>query len=232
MNGKDVINMARYRHEWKHEISLSDCIAIRQRLRAVAEADAHTRDGRYQIRSLYFDNAADKALREKLDGVDRREKFRIRYYNGDVSLIHLEKKSKHRGLGTKAAAELTAREAQAIVDGVWDWMPGSGRPLVVELYSKMRSQGLRPRTIVDYTREPFVYGPGNVRVTLDYGLRTGLGCTDFLNPDCVTVPAGDGTAILEVKWDAFLPDVIRDAVQLSGRRAAAFSKYAACRIYG
>ena len=104
-------------------------------------------------------------------------------------------------------------------------------PLVRELYHKMKLQGLRPRTIVDYMREPFVYPPGNVRVTLDYDLRTGLGCVDFLNPDCVTVPARDGPVILEVKWDAFLPDLIRDAVQIPGRRAAAFSKYAACRMY-
>ena len=68
-------------------------------------------------------------------------------------------------------------------------------------------------------------------MTLDYDIRTGLGCTDFLNPDCVTIPAGDSPVILEVKWDAFLPDIIRDAVQLSGRRSAAFSKYAVCRIY-
>ncbi len=224
--------MTQYRHEWKHEISLSDRIALRQRLRAVARPDGHARDGRYFIRSLYFDNLADKALREKLDGVDRREKFRIRYYDGDVSLIRLEKKSKRSGLGSKVSAFLAAEEAQAVVDGSWDWMPGSGRDLVLELYSKMKSQGLRPRTIVDYTREAFVYGPGNVRVTLDYDIRTGLRCTDFLDPDCITVPAGDAPAILEVKWDAYLPAVIQDAVQLPGRRAGAFSKYAACRVYG
>ncbi|MCI8809927.1 MAG: polyphosphate polymerase domain-containing protein [Oscillibacter sp.] len=224
--------MPQYRHEWKHAINLADRIAIRQRLRAVAQPDEHARDGRYWIRSLYFDNLADKALREKIDGVNRREKFRIRYYNGDVSLLHLEKKSKLNGLGTKYQAPLTAAEAQAITDGQWDWMPTSGRPLVQELYSKMKSQGLRPKTIVDYTREPFVYAPGNVRVTLDYDIRTGLRCTDFLNPDCVTVPAGDAPTILEVKWDAFLPAVIQDAVQLGGRHAMAFSKYAACRIYG
>ena len=224
--------MTQYRHEWKHEISLSDRIALRQRLRAVARPDGHARDGRYFIRSLYFDNLADKALREKLDGVDRREKFRIRYYDGDVSLIRLEKKSKRSGLGSKVSAFLTAEEAQAVVDGSWDWMPGSGRDLVLELYSKMKSQGLRPRTIVDYTREAFVYGPGNFRVTLYYDIRTGLRCTDFLDPDCITVPAGDASAILEVKWDAYLPAVIQDAVQLPGRRAGAFSKYAACRVYG
>ena len=220
-----------YRHEWKHEINQADLLSIRQRLRAVAQPDSHAADGKYLIRSLYFDNLDDKALREKVDGVNRREKFRIRYYNGDTSLIHLEKKSRLSGLGTKFSAPLTAGEAQAIVDGDLDWMLSSGRDLVRELYCKMRYQGLRPRTIVDYTREPFIFGPGNVRVTFDYNIRTGLQCVDFLNPACVTIPAPDAGIILEVKWDAFLPDVIRDAVQTPGRRVTTFSKYAQCRMY-
>ncbi len=224
--------MAQYRHEWKHEISFSDRLALQARLGAVCRPDPHAPGGLYQIRSLYFDTPADRALREKLDGVSRREKFRIRYYNLDASLIHLEKKSKWGGLGTKETAELTPAEAQAIVDGDLDWMADSGRPLVRELYLKMIAQGLAPKTIVDYTRRPFVFPPGNVRVTLDYDIRTGLGSTDFLNPDCTTIPAGDPVTILEVKWDAFLPDIIRDAVRLNGRRAGAFSKYAACRVYG
>lgn len=221
-----------FRHEWKHEINYTDLLVLRQRLKAVMQPDPHAVGGSYFIRSLYFDNLADKALREKIDGVNRREKFRIRYYNRDTSLIHLEKKSKWNGLGNKQGAVLTVQESQAVVDGDWDWMLDSGKPLVQELYSKILSQGLRPKTIVDYTREPFIYAPGNVRVTLDYNIRTGLNCTDFLNPDCITIPAGNLPIILEVKWDEFLPSVIRDIVQLNGRRTAAFSKYAACRIYG
>ena len=118
------------------------------------------------------------------------------------------------------------------MDGRLDWMPASGRPLVQELYSKARSQGLRPRAIVDYVREPFVYPAGNVRVTLDYDIRAGIGCSDFLNPGCPTIPLPGSPVILEVKWDAFLPGVIQDIVQLEGRHTCAFSKYAACRIYG
>ena len=76
-----------------------------------------------------------------------------------------------------------------------------------------------------------IYAPGNVRVTLDYNIRTGLSCTDFLNVSCPTIPVPENPAILEVKWDAYLPDVVRDIVQLPGRRAGAFSKYAACRMY-
>ena len=220
------------RHEWKHEISFMDLLLIRQRLSAVAKRDVHAVNGKYFIRSLYFDNYGDKALREKLDGISRREKFRIRYYNNDTSVINLEKKSKIGGLGNKQSAKLTVEEAQWIVDGKLDWMLHSNRPLIQELYVKMTTEGLRPKTVVDYIREPFIYVPGNVRVTLDYDIRTGLSCVDFLNPDCPTIPAGDNKIILEVKWDEFLPEIIRDAVQLENRRVGAFSKYAACRIYG
>ena len=221
-----------YRHEWKHVLNTGDLLVLRQRLRAVMESDPHAVNGQYHIRSLYFDNIDDKALREKNDGVNMREKFRIRLYNCNSSVIHLEKKSKRNGLGTKYSAELTAEEAQKIVEGDLDWMLRSDRPLVQELYCKMRYQGMRPKTIVDYTREPFIFRPGNVRVTLDYDIRTGLDCTDFLNPDAVTIPAGDAPILIEVKWDEFLPSIIRDAVSVPDRRVSSFSKYAQCRIYG
>lgn len=219
------------RHEWKHRLAPQDLPLLRQRLWAVARPDPHAVDGRYHIRSLYFDTPGDMALREKLDGVNVREKFRIRCYNHDPTLIHLEKKSKRNGLGTKDKVRLTPDQVRAILGGDTAWMGESGEPLLQELYAKMRVQGLAPKTLVDYWREPFVYPAGNVRVTLDYDIRTGLRCVDFLDPACVTIPVVDDPAILEVKWDAFLPDLIRDAVQLPGRRAAAFSKYAACRAY-
>ena len=209
-----------------------DMIILRQRLLAIMQRDLHAADGKYEIRSLYFDNVRDKALREKTDGVNVREKFRIRYYNGDSSFIKLEKKSKINGLCLKESARLTKEETQAIIDGNVGWMKDSNESLIRELYIKMITQGLRPKTIVDYTREPFIFAPGNVRVTLDYNIRTGMLGTDFFNMSCTTIPAGEDAIILEVKWDEFLPDIIRDIVQLKNGRAGAFSKYAACRIYG
>ena len=220
-----------FRHEWKHVLNYTDLLTLRHRLGAVMERDPHAIDGKYHIRSLYFDNPDDKALREKIDGVNVREKFRIRLYNWDTSLIKLEKKSKRNGLGTKYSANLTAEDAQKIVDGDLDWMMASDQALVQELYCKMRYQQLEPKTIVDYTREPFIFRPGNVRVTLDYDIRTGQECTDFLDPEVVTIPAGDAPILVEVKWDEFLPTIIRDAVTLPDRRVGSFSKYAQCRVY-
>ncbi len=222
-----------YRNEIKHLITPGDRAAICASLRAVARLDPHASEkGYYTVRSLYFDNLADKALREKLDGVNEREKFRIRYYDGNTSVIHLEKKVKRDGVGYKISCGLTAEEVQQIIDGDTLWMAADKRALIVELYARMKGQGLRPKTIVDYERIPFVYGAGNVRVTIDYNIRTGIRCTDFLNPACVTIPAAGNDIILEVKWDDFLPTIIRRAVQVKGRRATAFSKYAQSRIYG
>ena len=220
-----------YRHEWKIALDPGDLFVLRQRLRAVMQPDAHAVDGRYRIRSLYFDTLEDRALREKLDGVSRREKFRIRYYNGDTGFVQLEKKCKRGGLGWKEQTQLTERQARDIAAGRFHAVDPGGDALLGELCRKARTERLRAKTIVDYTREPFVYGPGNVRVTLDEDIRTGLSCVDFLDLDCVTVPAPDARPLMEVKWDAFLPDIIRDAVQLPGRQVGAFSKYAACRMY-
>lgn len=220
------------RHEVKHYISLGDYYALRSRLRAVLRVDAHAGpDGHYQIRSLYFDTPDDRALREKLDGVKNRDKYRIRCYNFDTSFIHLEKKSKRGNLCVKTSCRLTAEEVRKITEGSYAWMKDHKSALVRELYRAMRDDGMRPRTIVDYTRDPFTYSAGNVRVTLDHHIRTGLRATDFLDRDCVTVPAAEDVIILEVKWDNYLPDIVRDAVQVPNRRSTAFSKYAVCRTY-
>lgn len=221
-----------FRHEWKYEINYMDFLTLRMRLAAVMQRDSHAVDGKYEIRSLYFDTPSDRALREKLDGVNQREKFRIRLYNYDTSVIFLEKKSKWNNLCSKESTELTEEEVQRLLRGEIMWMKNTDRVLCRELYDKMVGQGLRPKTIVDYIREPFVFAPGNVRVTLDYAIHTGLQCTDFLNPQAVTVPVGEDRILLEVKWDEYLPDIIREAVSLESRRAGAFSKYAQCRIYG
>ena len=218
------------RHELKHEISMSDMIAIRQRMRAIAKSDPHAIDGKYFIRSLYFDTPEDRALIEKQSGISQRQKFRIRYYNYDTSVINLEKKLKSGGLGCKISAGLDVKQAEKIVNGDTSWMMDFDNELIRELYSLMVSDRLGPKTIVDYTREPFIYGPGNVRVTLDYNIRTGLHLTDFLNTECVTVSASFGTCIMEVKWDDYLPDIIRDAVRLPHSRTGSFSKYEACRL--
>lgn len=222
----------RLRHELKHRISHGENLILASRLRKLFVHDKHAdAQGTYLVRSLYFDTPADLALRQKLDGVNCREKFRLRYYNDDLSFIRLEKKFKQNGLCGKRVAHVTAEQAGRILRGDIDFLLRSGDPLLQELYSKMRGQCLSPKTIVTYEREAFLFAPGNVRITLDRNLRTSLSSLDFLNPLRFQTPVSDGVTMLEVKYDDFLPEIIKMAVQVPNTQASAYSKYAVCRKY-
>lgn len=224
-----------YRHELKYAISYADYLAMRQRLKAVMSPDPHVdSSGRYQIRSVYFDNSDDKALKEKLDGIGKREKFRIRYYNDDLSFITLEKKMKVGNLCLKYDAAITEEEFRKILKGDVEFMREHPDGLIKEFYAKMKYQRLKPRVLVSYVREPYIYKAGNVRVTFDSEIRTSLYSSEFLDKKISNISATDTPKdmLLEVKYDAFLPELIQDIVQVPALRQQAFSKYGACRRFG
>ncbi len=220
------------RHELKHHINKADDLILTHRLSKLLRRDTNASpDGVYRITSLYFDTPYDKALKEKADGINRREKFRLRYYNNDPSFIRLEKKIKINGLCGKYGATITKEQVEKILKGDIDFLLESENPLFIELYSKMKGRLLAPKTIVCYDREAFTYEPGNVRITLDRNLRTGLTSTDFLNTDMLYTDVSDGITVLEVKYDEFLPEIVKMAVMTPNRLATANSKYAICRKY-
>jgi len=224
-----------YRHEFKYVIPYSDYLAMRARIRKVMRPDKHTSpEGTYRIRSIYFDNSDDKALQEKISGIPRREKFRIRYYDDDFSFIALEKKMKTDTLCLKYFARLTEEECRRILCGDLSFMKEHPEGLVKELYAKMKYQRLKPRVLVSYLREPYIYIPGNVRVTFDSEIRTSLFHREFLTKEFTDVSATDTPQdmILEVKYDEYMPEIIWNLIQVPGIRQQAFSKYAACRRFG
>ncbi len=228
----DPVKAVSLRHELKHQINLREDLVLSQRLRKLFVHDKNAgSDGTYRVTSLYFDTPYDSALREKIDGVNRREKFRLRYYGEDTSFIRLEKKYKINGLCGKRSARISREQAEKLLAGSYEFLLDAGDPLFIELYSKIKGKGLRPRTIVRYVREAFSYLPGNVRITLDREIRTGLGSVDFLNPEIFQLRVMEQSTVLEVKYDAYLPELVRMAVQVPGRQAAACSKYALCRRF-
>ena len=224
-----------YRHEVKYQISMADYLSIRQRLRLVMKPDIHAKEnGKNTVRSIYFDNLEDKALREKRNGVQKREKFRIRYYNDDVSFLVLEKKMKWNNLCLKIDARLTEEECRALLGGDKSWMMAHPSGLVRELYCKMGSQQLRPKVLVSYIREAYLYAAGNVRVTFDSHIRSTLFHRPFLEEGVPDIDVSDnpGDMVLEVKFDAFLPDVVQILLQTGNIRQQSYSKYGACRKFG
>lgn len=224
-----------FRHEYKFQISPQDRQLLLSRLRPLGLEDPHASAGEYRVYSLYFDDLQDTALRQKLDGVGNRDKFRLRYYNGDLSFIRLEKKSKRGNLCQKRSASLPLDQAKAVLAGRPQVLKQCEDPLLMEFYARL-CRGLRPAALTAYRREPFVYAPGNVRITIDRDIRTGIyaRCLDAAQATLVpaAAPENGEPLVLEVKYDAFLPDLIRQAIHLEGRPWTAFSKYVQCRRFG
>ena len=219
----------RLRHEEKHQVNLREALVLSQRLEKLFPRDPHAGpEGSYQVVSLYYDDPYDTALRQKLDGVNRREKFRLRYYGKEPAFFKLEKKYKVKGLCGKGSCRLSREEGERLLRGDFAFLLEKEEPLAREFYAKLR-RGLAPKTVVRYTREAFLYAPGNVRVTLDGDIRAGAP-ERFLIPQKL-LPALGGLAVVEVKYDAFLPEIVKLAVQVPNRQGTACSKYALCRRY-
>ena len=227
------LNGARGRTELKHEITKMDCYLLRTRLKHVMKVDPHAKnDGKYLIRSVYFDNLDNKILNQKKEGFYERDKFRVRLYDYNTDYMNLEKKSKRNNLTYKQKCRITAQEYEQIRNGDILWMENDSRSLMQDLFVQMNLFQLKPVTVVDYEREVFIYEPGNVRVTFDGSIKTSFRNNDVLNPDLTMVETNPEIVILEVKYDDFLPDVIKYLLQLGDRRKGTYSKYQISRMFG
>lgn len=221
------------RHEYKIYINFGDYYLLRSKLKSIMKLDPNSNnDGKYFIRSLYFDNDCNKVLLEKLDGVNNRDKYRIRTYNKSTEIIHFEKKSKVNGKCFKASVNLTKDECNKILSNNLEWLKDSNSELLRELYIQTTICKMKPKTIVDYEREAYIYEPGNIRITFDLNVRTGIYNTDIFNKDLITIPTMQDYIILEIKYDNYLPQTISNIIQLGNRRNISVSKYALSRVYG
>lgn len=220
--------MSEYRHEYKYIIDAKEDALLSGIARGIMERDAHTEsDGKYLIRSLYFDTVNDRCLYENANGFDPRWKFRIRYYNNDTSYISLEKKSKIRGMTKKESCRLSAEEVLELI--------GDKRGNIVsdkKLVNELIMQGLMPKVIITYEREPFIYPAGNVRVTFDRSISSAAVSDEFLTGNYPTRPVMEkGRQIMEVKWDEVFPGYIKDSLNVSNLIQTAYSKYYMGRKY-
>lgn len=222
-----------YRNEFKYYINPQQQLLITQKLKGLLQLDKHAaKTGKYHIRSLYFDDVHNTALHEKLGGIRDRAKYRIRIYNKSDHVIFFEKKIKFRDYIAKVKEPITRQMYEEIIAGNYEVLKQQDRPLLMEIYEQMKSKLLRPVVIVDYVREPYVYKHGNVRITFDQQLRTGLNSINIFDPDIKPIPAlDDHKIILEIKYDGYLPQTIQAALQLEGVQRSSASKYVICRKY-
>lgn len=217
------------RHEDKYYISRAGYLQLKARLDAGLEKDSHIThsDGCYFIRSLYFDDYHRSGLLDKVDGVEHREKFRLRFYDMNDSFIRLESKQKWDQMTRKLSATLTREQADQLLAGDTWWMYDDPQPLMKQFYAKYRTRRLRPAVIVDYYREAYVFQ--DIRITFDSNIRSGRFASDPFDSALSTVPVmPSDRLVLEVKYDEALPYAVQQLLKTVPLARCAISKYALC----
>ena len=221
--------MSAMRYELKYEVNEAVLPLLRARLQAVMRPDRHSGPDGYLVRSLYFDDLDSSAYRDKLNGNPERSKLRLRYYNGDESYIVLENKEKLGRMTRKTAQEVSREVALAMVNGDRKRCLEARGAVMDQFLARGGTRSLKPRVLVDYRRTAFVHSVSNVRITLDEKVSTGLYRTDLFDREAARLPVLDpGRAVVEVKFDHFLPDHLNAALRDIPMVRLAVSKYVKC----
>lgn len=222
--------MNAYRHELKYLLHEADAEELCRVLQAVLARDIHAgAKGQYDVRSLYFDDMYQTAYREKLDGVERRKKYRVRVYDCQDDHIALECKYKRGAMICKKSLPLTRREYDRLLAGDLGFLLGKPQALAGEFFADARGALLRPCVIVAYDREAFVNRVGSVRVTFDRSLCAVAPGHGLFCPTAPSYPAlPPGQLVLEVKYSGILPESLRRVFAAYSFVRTSASKFCLC----
>jgi len=222
------------RHELKYMLNERDYLWLRNKVAALMPLDAHadSQSRGYHIRSLYYDDAYDSALFEKVDGDPYRQKYRIRIYQLSDRYILLERKAKAAHCTVKDSARISREQCDRLLGGDYGVLHESPSPLLKDFYGAIVSRQLRPKVLVDYFREAYTYPAGNVRVTFDLDIHSGQYAQDLFSGRLSSLPVLPcGQHVMEVKYDAFLPQPVQALIQGMPGERIAVSKYVLCRRF-
>jgi len=218
------------RLEIKYFVRDSDLQAIIAILSSQMLLDENCDDHKpYTLTSLYFDDITDVDLREKLNGVSRRKKYRLRFYNEVRSTGKFEIKRKVGQTVSKSSISVAGGEIEEVISGNFSSLYDHGYDAEIKV---MELGNYRPKCIVSYERIAFFLPYNQIRVTLDLNLRShghSFSHNHHLSEGVSLCPQGH--QILEIKFSDSLPRAILDQLSLFPLVRTAISKYAASRLF-
>lgn len=220
-----------YRVEDKYICEERELALLQARIGSVLRSDDNQKsDIGYTVTSVYFDDLFDSCLRDTIEGVGQRQKYRIRIYNHSLDVIKLEIKYKRYNRVMKKSCSITEEQMRMLLLGNCIETEDMSVDNPIVLFNlAIRNSGLRPKVIVEYDRKAYVFASGNVRITLDRKLRTGVQIENFGKTGIVFNQIKEMQNILEIKYDEFLPGFIAQLLELGNMNQTSYSKYRLCR---
>lgn len=222
-----MANLQVKRNELKYYISNLEYQAMVKKLIHVLNPDGFSTPGKgYFIRSLYFDSHDDECLYEKQSGDMFRAKYRMRIYDTKTDTVKFEIKNKANNQIFKETATISKESAYKIIDGDYGELLTYNNPILNKIYMKFTERQYKPKVIIDYTRDAFMFDFFNLRITFDKDLHSCNTDFDIFSDNLHTIPVIlEGKQIMEIKYETALPEYIHRMLQLDAVERMAISKY-------
>lgn len=220
------------RNEFKFFINEREVLHLTNVLSHLMIVDKHCAHCKpYTLTSAYLDDFYDTNFMQKLQGINFREKYRLRFYNHNYESAKFEVKRKHHNNIEKISHILTRNEITEIFSG--KYTPLLDNENLQYVYYKLKYEKYEFKTIVEYDRLAFYLPFNNIRITLDLNLRS---ITNYSVNSDLTVDHGislmpRGYQILELKYTGELPGFVRNVLSGYNLTRCSISKYVLARLF-
>jgi hypothetical protein len=233
-NNMNIQSFSRY--EFKYILSNKLAEKIESEVRYFMRYDGYVDPklgNRYIVRSLYFENESYVNFNEKVDGIKKRKKFRLRTYSRSSlqnSSFFLEEKGRVNERTYKNRSKISNFD----LNKIFNVKSHIGEILISYpqnellngfVYESMRKD-LKPMILVDYMRRPYVNNHGLLfRATFDSNIQACL--SKAIHPDIHKVNWKEckaGYTVLEVKFERSIPPWFHRIIQCYNLRRVSISK--------
>lgn len=193
----------------------------------------------YFVRSLYFDSPSSFNFYEKIDGIKKRKKFRLRTYDkkfGETALF-IEQKGRNVNRVFKHRTLIEDRDIEKFYDPTdFNYLTKNygNMKIINEFITDTVKRKVSPVVLVDYVRRPYVSDYDmNFRVTFDSHIMAKASKTLFPDNEnflhCLS-----GYTILEVKFFRKIPAWFHKIILVYNLERVSVSKFVlgmkTCRI--
>lgn len=215
------------RNEKKYLMSQIVSLKIEEKIAACLQEDQNNNsESGYMVRSLYFDTLDDNDFHEKTDGLESRQKIRLRIYSPNAEKVKLEIKMKQGDVQRKISFALNKKQALEMIRGNYDCLLSLGEEKALQLYYFMQEKIYIPKCIVQYNRKAFFAQDNDTRITFDSNIEATEFDFDFFSENLNMYPVSHKDDVtMEVKYNRYLLDYIKNIVSLYDRTQISYGKY-------
>lgn len=214
------------RQEKKYLINYEDYKKHSSYFQKFLHEDSHNGSNGYIVRSLYFDNLNNIDFEDKVDGVEKRHKIRLRIYSTNDKFAFLEHKQKQGDYQRKRSIRITKEDTYEIINSNYSVLLKYKSEFASEMYALLSMNCYRPKTIVQYNRKAFIAKENSIRLTFDNKILATESNFDIFSKDLCFYPALDEyMVVFEVKYNGFLLSYIKDAINSIDKSNLSVSKY-------